>query len=168
MPNRGQRPFWIHQIAEYILGLVLVAQGLQSPYPLVPAVCGGLIVINASIVRGGAVSAFRLVTRAQHRVLDVAVIAITVVGALQPFVQVLATDRLVMIGVAAAQGFIWWNSSFAERQKRVAAPVAQPAAAQPGAAPTAEPTAGRSSEIGRSAGRLVGEGINAAKRFGKR
>ena len=25
------RPFWIHQLVEYLIGVALVAQGLQSP-----------------------------------------------------------------------------------------------------------------------------------------
>ena len=54
MPNsdKPKRPFWLHQAAEYLLGAVLIAQGLQSPTPAVPAVAGGLIMANAAIVRG--------------------------------------------------------------------------------------------------------------------
>jgi hypothetical protein len=33
----------MHQAAEYLLGGVLVAQGLQSPTPAIPALAGGLI-----------------------------------------------------------------------------------------------------------------------------
>ena len=32
----GKRPFWMHQLVEYILGVALVASGTQSPEPLVP------------------------------------------------------------------------------------------------------------------------------------
>ena len=46
------RPFWLHQFAEYLLGLVLVAQGLQSPTPAVPALAGGLVLLNAALVGG--------------------------------------------------------------------------------------------------------------------
>ena len=34
--DRARRPFWIHQIAEYGVGLALVSLGLQAPDPLVP------------------------------------------------------------------------------------------------------------------------------------
>ena len=30
------RPFWIHQFAEYLIGIALVSQGLQDTEPLVP------------------------------------------------------------------------------------------------------------------------------------
>ena len=52
MAERAMRPFWIHQLAEYLIGVALVAQGLQEKDPLVPAVAGVLVIVNASVVRG--------------------------------------------------------------------------------------------------------------------
>ena len=150
--DRGtKRPFWMHQLVEYVLGGVLVAQGLQSPTPALPSIAGGLIMLNASITRGP-LAAFRIVTRRQHRVLDLLVIAAVVAMAVQPTIEVEATARAVMLVVAGVMAFVWWQSSFAEKVDR-----------HPGRAKiTAE--AGRGVEIGRLAGRAVGDGINAAKR----
>ncbi len=145
----------MHQLVEYVLGMVLVAQGLQSPTPVAPAVAGGLIVVNAAIVRGAPLSAFRLLRRAQHRALDLVVLAAVLVLALQPWMAVESGARLVMVGVAAVMGVVWWNSSFAERAPRSRRPVGAPGEA-------------RGTEVGRLAGRLVGDGINAARRMGKR
>ena len=36
----AQRPFWMHQIVEYLIGLVLIAASFQAPKPMVPAVMG--------------------------------------------------------------------------------------------------------------------------------
>jgi hypothetical protein len=138
----------MHQLVEYILGGVLVAQGLQSPDPAVPAIAGLLVLANACTVRDGALSAFRVVSRATHRVIDLVVIAAIVALAAQPWIAVDAGARIVMVGIAAVLAFVWWQSSFAEKQGR-AAMVSE---------------GGRSTEIGQRAGRLVGDGINAVRR----
>jgi hypothetical protein len=143
----------MHQIVEYILGGILIAQGLQSPQPLLPSVAGGLIVANTSIVKGGALSAFRLVGRQLHRVLDLVVIGAIVVGAAQPFINVDPGARVVMAGIAAVLAFVWFQTTFAEKAKKTRAPI------------TAEH--GRSDEVGRIAGRAVANGVNAVKRFRK-
>jgi hypothetical protein len=148
----GKRPFWMHQLVEYLFGGVLVAQGLQSPAPLLPSVAGLLVLLNASTVRGGGLSAFRLVSRSVHRLLDLVVIGTIVVAAVQPWIEVDAGARLVMVAIAVVLAFVWWQSSFAEkvaRQARAEAAIAE---------------GDRSVEIGRRAGRLVGDGINLAKR----
>jgi len=146
--STGKRPFWMHQLVEYILGGVLVSQGLQSPDPAVPAIAGLLVLANACTVRDGALSAFRVVSRATHRVIDLVVIAAIVALAAQPWIAVDAGARIVMVGIAAVLAFVWWQSSFAEKQGR-AAMVSE---------------GGRSTEIGQRAGRLVGDGINAVRR----
>lgn len=149
--ERGpKRPFWMHQFVEYILGGLLVAQGLQSLTPVMPSLAGGLIMVNAAIVRGP-LAAFRVVTRAQHRVLDVAVIVTVAVLAAQPFWEVDPGARLVMIGIALVMAFVWWQTSFVDKQRRTRSKI----------------TAGdgRGVEVGRLAGRAMGDGINAAKRL---
>ncbi len=75
-------------------------------------------------------------------------------GEARDFVEVDPGARLVMLGVTAALAFVWWQTNFAEK-----APRARGAIGAEG---------GRSSEIGRLAGRAVGDGINVAKRFRKR
>ena len=149
--DAGKRPFWMHQVAEYLLGLVLVAQGLQSPTPALPAICGGLIIVNAAIVRGP-LSAFRVVGRRTHRALDLAVIAVILIAAVQPAIEVEASARVVMAAIAGVMAFIWWQTSFAEKADRRAAVSAND---------------GRSTEVGRLAGRAVGDGVNFVRRFRK-
>jgi len=142
----------MHQFVEYILGGVLVAQGLQCPTPAMPALAGGLIMANAAIVRGP-LAAFRLVSRSVHRVLDVVVMAVIVLLGVQPWVSVEGSTRMIMVAIAGVMAFIWWQSSFAEKTVRY-----------PGRAKiTAE--GGRGVEVGRMAGRAMGDGINAAKRL---
>ena len=54
MGERAMRPFWIHQAAEYLIGIALVAQGFRIPKPLVPCVVGTLVILNAAVVRRAA------------------------------------------------------------------------------------------------------------------
>jgi hypothetical protein len=143
----------MHQLIEYIFGAVLVAQGVQSPSPALPAAAGGLVMINAAMVRGP-LAAFRVMSRRVHRVVDLGVMGVIVLAAVQPWVDVDAGARLVMLGITAALAFVWWQTSFAEKGPRGRSAIGV--------------EGGRSTEIGRLAGRAVGDGINVAKRFRKR
>lgn len=147
----AKRPFWMHQVVEYVLGLVLISQALQNPDPTVPAVLGGAIVVNAASTPG-ALSAFRVVPRRVHRLVDVVLIGALVVFAVQPWIGVDEGVRVVMIALAAVLGFIWWQSDFTDKQRR----------------PPVNSDGGKSTEIGRLAGRAVGGGVNAVKRRTKR
>ena len=148
--TRVKRPFWMHQLVEYVLGIVLIAQGLQSPTPAIPAVAGGLVVVNTAIARGP-LSAFRVLSRRQHRLADLLVMAAVIVLAVQPAVKVDASVRVVMVVIVGVMAFVWFQSSFAEKKRSGRAPISA--------------ADGRGNEIGRLAGRAVGDGINAAKRL---
>ena len=50
MSDRAMRPFWMHQLVEYIIGLILVATGLQGPEPLVRPSWAGVVLLNAAVV----------------------------------------------------------------------------------------------------------------------
>ena len=140
------RPFWLHQTAEYLIGLVLVAVGLQSIEPLVPTLAGGLVILNAAVV-DGPLGAFRLLSRRQHRVADVVVIVAIAVAAVLPFLDIDNASRVMMAVTAVILGFVWWNSSFERR-----------AADRSAGAPTARPEA-----IGRGAGRIAGNIARAVR-----
>lgn len=146
--ERAMRPFWIHQIAEYLIGLALVAQGVQDTEPLVPAVAGALVVLNAAVTRGP-VSAFRWVGRRTHKWLDVGVIGVLIVGAVQPWLPISSGGRLVLAVMVLPLGFLWFYTDWAERPAR-----AQRRAAQAG--PTSD-------SVGRTAGRVAGAAYSTAR-----
>jgi hypothetical protein len=139
------RPFWLHQAAEYLIGLVLVAVGLQSLEPLWPTLAGGLVILNAAVV-DGPIGAFRLTNRRQHRIADLVVIGLIVLIAAMPFLSIDNASRAMMIGTAVVLGFVWWNSSF-ERPR----------------AATAGQPVDRSEAIGRGAGRIAGNIARAVR-----
>jgi hypothetical protein len=142
-----KRPFWMHQVVEYILGGALVASGLQSPTPLVPSVLGGIVMLHAAITVGP-VGAFRVLRRRLHRVVDVVVIAAEFTAGVQPWISLQSGTRVIIVGIAAVHLFVWWQTSFTERTRSL----------------VVSTEGGRSTEVGRIAGRLVGNGVNAVRR----
>jgi len=160
----GKRPFWMHQLVEYILGGALVASGLQSPTPLVPAVLGGVIMMHAAITKG-ALAAFRVIDRRVHRVLDPFVIGLCVVGALQPWLSVESSTRAIVLGIAVVHLVVFFGSSFTEKTKSPKS-AAKPAGGSGAAGASAPPPgADRSTDMGRTAGRVVGAGVNAVRKM---
>jgi len=150
----------MHQGAEYLVGIVFVAQGLQSPTPVVPSVVGGLILVNTACAKGP-LSAFRVFGKSTHRILDVFVIGAVIVAAVQPWVAVESTTRLIMGFFAFALAFIWIQSDFspsARELRRAGAPRGEPVARV--AATSREPDGTVADTIGRTAGRLAGKGVN--------
>lgn len=143
----------MHQGAEYLVGLVLVASGVQSPDPLYPLLAGGLVVLNAAIT-AGPLGAFRLVSRRQHRILDLVVIGIIAVAAVLPFLAIDGMGRASMLLVAAVLGVLWYGTNFETRA----------AASRRRSGARAALASDRSEAIGRSAGRLFARAAAEARR----
>ena len=154
----AQRPFWMHQVVEYLIGIVLVGAAFEAPEPVVPAVMGMVVIANAAIARGPG-SAYPLVGRTVHRWLDVVVMVLLIVAAFQPVADVDSTGRLLLCGIAFVMFFIWLNSDFSEKAARKQEKVQEK---QERRERLARP---QSEEIGKKAGRAVGGGVNAAKRL---
>ena len=150
MTERAMRPFWLHQLVEYIVGLALIAQGMQEPEPLIPAGAGVLILVNAAAVRGP-MGAFKFIGRKMHRWLDLLVAAALVVAALQPWLAIEFTGRAVLLAVLLPLGFLWfytdWEERAGRRQRR-----------------GQRSTASRGDDLGRTPGRLAGNAYVAGKK----
>jgi hypothetical protein len=150
--DRRWRPFWLHQAAEYLVALVLVAAGLQSPEPLWPALAGGLVLVNAAL-SGPPLGAFRAVGRPLHRRLDLVVIGALVIVAALPMLTMDTASRLTILVVAVVLGVVWWGTNFADsaerRRRRLASPSPGRVDAQ---------------SIGRTAGRLVARANEAVRK----
>jgi hypothetical protein len=142
---RAQRPFWIHQLVEYLIGIMLISYAVRSPEPTVPAVMGILIMVNSAVAIGGA-GAFRLVPRKLHRKLDVVLMLVLLGAALQPWFDVDNTSRFLLGALAFVMWFIWFHTDFATREER-----------------RAERKPLTSEEIGRRAGRVIGNSVNSVR-----
>ncbi|MFZ4720771.1 MAG: hypothetical protein ACOYMR_15200 [Ilumatobacteraceae bacterium] len=156
MAGNGKRPFWMHQLVEYILGGAMAYSGLMSPTPLVPAVCGGLIVLNAALTKSS-IGAFRAYGRNLHRTFDIVIICICLVAVGQPWIELDGGTRIVILAITSVHIVVFFGSSYVEKQKAPKAP--KPTG-------TADlPTGDRSTDLGRSAGRIVGSGVNTIRKF---
>ncbi len=165
-----QRPFWAHQLVEYLVGIALISVAVQQPQPALPAILGVVVLLNAAIAKGAA-GAFRLVGRRAHRVMDLVVIAALVIGAVQPWVSLDNVGRLALGGVAVVLLFVWFHTDFSERAPGRFGKRDAPADASRAAAPSTSTTGASntdgtlSEEMGRRAGRVVGGGVNSVKRW---
>jgi hypothetical protein len=112
----SRRPFWLHQLAEYLIGLVLLLQGLRAPEPIIPSVAGALILINVAVARGP-IRAFALVSRPVHRWFDLGVIGLLVIGAVQPWFPIDVGSRGLLIVIAGIMVLIWLNTDYRTPQR---------------------------------------------------
>ena len=148
MGERAMRPFWLHQAAEYLIGIAVVATAIQDPKPVVPSIVGVLVILNAAIVRGP-LGAFKWFGRRVHRWIDLFLMIVILFVVFQPFADVPITGRGVMLLALVPYAFLWFYTDWAERPARKERRAA---------------VAGETGEkIGRSAGRLAGSGYLAAK-----
>jgi hypothetical protein len=150
--NGANRPFWMHQLVEYLIGAVFVSTAFGSSTPVVPSVIGAIVMINAAIAIGPS-GAFRLVPRRVHRWVDVAIIALIAVATVQPVIAIDANARLLMGLLGVVFAFVWWNSDFSTRSER-----------KQRRTKTARPDA---EQVGRTAGRSAAGTYMAAKRLKK-
>ena len=140
MPESGKRSFWLHQLAEYIVGGAMLASGLQSPQPLVPALVGSLILLNTAIV-DAPFGAFRLVGRRLHRILDYVVLGVAIVACAAPGMDV--ATRLVQILIVIVFAVVVWRTDYSAVKPKVKQPI------------SATPE-GKADEFGRFAGHTAG------------
>jgi hypothetical protein len=150
--DRVRRPFWTHQLIEYLLGIGLISAAVQLPQPAVPAVLGLAIILNAAITKGTA-GAFSWAGKRVHKQLDVVVMLLLLGGAVQPWVSMDNISRLVLGGVAFVLWFVWFHTDFTEKVPRSLRRTSP------------EGTRASSEDIGRGAGRVVGGGVNSLKRW---
>ena len=111
--ERSRRPFWLHQIAEYLIGGVLIASAWYSPEPAVQAVLGGLIIANAAFADGPA-GAFHVIGRTLHKWIDVGIMILLLVAAFQSWVGVGTTGRIALPLMSVALLLLWLNTEFDE------------------------------------------------------
>jgi len=63
------RSFWLHQLVEYAVAIMLIILSAQTRHPLVPILFGVALLINVAVA-DGAMSAFELLGRRMHRFID--------------------------------------------------------------------------------------------------
>lgn len=142
MAERVKRPFWLHQMAEYIIGIALIGSGLQSPSPAIPAALGGLILLNAALVEGP-LGAFRVVGRRLHRVLDVVLVVLGLVGAVVPGIDM--GTRIIIVCCVFVLVTVVLNTNYSPARRRSGSADRESVSGD-----------SKSDDIGRTAGRVAG------------
>jgi hypothetical protein len=148
----GLVPFWAHQLAEMLLGLLLLVEGARTgEHTAVLVGLGGLLLL-LGLMSDGPLGAWPWIGRRLHRVLDFVAAAVLAVSPL-----VLSLDRVLAIVIleVAALGMVWLalRTNWAVRARRSARsrPAAPPAAT---AAPTPDSPA---PPVARKLGTAVGK-----------
>ena len=135
--------FSIHQGAEYLLGLGLIAQAVQGSESTVPVVFGAAILLSAAVT-DGPLSGWKAVGRPAHRRVDIALAIVALVLALLPWTEFGLSTRAVLAVTAVLMALLVLRTSYAPK------PVKPPRSR----GDVAE-------DVGRSAGRLVGRTLKA-------
>lgn len=115
MSSATKRPFWLHQLAEYIVGGALLATGLQSSKPIVPVIVGLLIIVNTAVV-DAPFGAFRWVNRRLHRMFDYTVLAIAVVSCAAPNLD--NATRLVQVMIVLVLAIVITQTNYSPKAQR--------------------------------------------------
>jgi hypothetical protein len=100
----GAVPFWAHQLAEMLLGVLLLIEGARTGQhtAVLAGMGGGLLAL--SLLSDGALGAWPWIGRRLHRVLDVAAAAVLAVS---PVVLSLSAVLPIVVLEAAALGMVW-------------------------------------------------------------
>jgi hypothetical protein len=141
-----KRPFWLHQLVDYILGIVLMAQATEAPKPIVPLAVGLIVLINAACV-DGPLAAFKGLSRPRHRIADV-VLALGVLALGITGFGLKGSNQTAFVGVALLWAVVILGTNFTPKVKREKIAPGQ-----------------RSTEAGKVAGRAVAGGINSWRRM---
>ncbi len=153
MSERVKRPFWLHQIAEYIVGAALIGSGLQSPSPAIPAVLGGLVLVNAACA-DAPLSAFRIANRRWHRIIDIALLVIGILATASPGLDL--GTRIVQGCCVVVFATVVLNTNYSPAKDRRSS-MSRSSNSQ------ASGSGDRADEFGRSAGRVAGTAAAKAR-----
>ena len=118
MSSHG-RPFWLHQVVEYLIGLVLLLMITRAHGDAAPllAAGGALVLINVAI-SGPPAGCVRMVSRPVHRWTDVAVVVALVAIPVVCHDRATSTVWVAMIGCAVVLLVIRLTTNYAVRPWR--------------------------------------------------
>jgi hypothetical protein len=139
-------PFWIHQLAEYALGLALLLQAPRADTPVLLLAAGAGVIVLGGTAKGP-LAAWQGVGRRTHRRLDVAVAVGAIVIAVVFWSRLGFTSGGTLVVVALFLLLLAASVDVRERPPRTL------------------PTLPKDSQdVGRAAGRVVAKGVEAYRR----
>jgi hypothetical protein len=126
----GKLPFWIHQLVEYTVAILIASEGARSGKPLVPMVGAVVVLVNAAIADGPG-AAFRWVPRKVHRVLDLVVATGLVLAGIVLRSQAGSVGQVILIGGGALLGALVLRSNYEPKPVKVRRSRTRPNVASP-------------------------------------
>jgi hypothetical protein len=138
----GTVPFWAHQLAEMLLGGLLLVEGARTGQHTAVLVGLGSALLVLSLTSDGALGAWPWIGRRLHRVFDFAAAAVLAVS---PLLLSLSAALPIVILEAAALGMVWlalrtnWAPKRPRPRAASTADQAPPVAPAPPLTPTAAP-----------------------------
>ncbi len=106
------RGFWLHQIVEYLIAAALILISAQSDYPIVTSAFGIALLINVTIT-DGPLSAYKIISRKIHRIIDWLYVVALIVGALA--LDIDQSTRTTLFGVAIALVVIALSTNYTKK-----------------------------------------------------
>ena len=151
----GLVPFWAHQLAEMLLGGLLLVEGARTGQHTAVLVGMGSALLLLSLLSDGALGAWPRIGRRLHRILDFAAAAVLAVS---PLVLGLDAVLAIVILEAAALGMVWLalRTNWTPRRRTTKAKAA-PAPPSPVAPPPPVAPSPPTSPLARRAGRAVAQ-----------
>ena len=156
------RPYWLHQVAEYIVGLVLLLMITRAHGDAAPllAAGGALVLINVAI-SGPPAGCVRMVSRPVHRWTDLGVVVALVAIPIVFHERATSTVWLTMIGCAVVLLAIRLTTDYrvpTPRMRKTKAEAAPPAPTPKADTASAARNLGKAVRISpRALGRAVGK-----------
>jgi hypothetical protein len=116
--RQGPLPFWIHQIVEYGLALVLASSGARMTKPVLPLTAAAVLILLAATA-DGPLAAVHVVRRPMHRLLDW-VIGLGLIIAAAVFYRQAGSAPALLTGlVGFALLGLSWRTNYAPKPVRV-------------------------------------------------
>jgi pyruvate/2-oxoglutarate dehydrogenase complex dihydrolipoamide acyltransferase (E2) component len=158
----GLVPFWAHQLAEMLLGGLLLLEGARTGEHTAVLVGMGSLLLLLALMSDGALGAWPWIGRRLHRVLDLVAAAALAVS---PLVLSLDAVLPVVILEVAALGMLWlalrtnWTvrARRSARTRPAAPPAAAPAPAPSSPAPTSPVPSSPAPPLARKLGTVAGK-----------
>ena len=157
----GLVPFWAHQLAEMLLGGLLLVEGARTGEHTAVLVGMGSLLLLLALMSDGALGAWPWIGRRLHRVLDLVAAAALAVS---PLVLSLDAVLPVVILEVAALGMLWlalrtnWTvRARRSARTRSAAPPAAPPAPAPVPVPSSPVPSSPAPPLARKLGTVAGK-----------
>jgi hypothetical protein len=163
--ERNVVPFFVHQIVEMLIALLLLVEGARTGEHVVPVVTMGAVVLLASLLTDGPLGAWAVLPRRAHRWIDLA-LALLLVASPLAFGIDEPLGIAVVLAAAATLAWLAWRTDWSPKRARVRSRKVAPPPAQTSAAPT-EPAPPRP-PVARTLGAAVGRaGREGPRKLGR-